>query len=473
MTAVQARDNRSDTPRRHRLQQFAYWVVLILWIAPIPPAALATTTVVVTAVSVVNRVVDLATGRRLYPLIAWEVGFLTIIAPEMFDVLRAPMEVPTTVRGATLAAQLLCSCHALVVLVAEAVARSAPRRARIRTRPSPPFWHGRNVLVVLTAVASAGVFWVPLAVSRGLNGRVGTEGVDEGPVQALGLAAALLLPGVATVRLISSGISPLLRAYLWALPVLAIAFLSGSRNVLLFAGTVPAAIVLILRGSHKVHVARLVVLVGLLIPATAVMSAVRTTGLNNAQLSDVLHAGENVSLDQNEGVTHMTARMVDLFDHEQFREGASAFAVTFFWIPRSVWPGKPPLLGWWLPREMGDGGFSAGHSASVGYPGEGYADFGVIGAFAWSALVGSGAGALCRLVARAQVTPDKWVLVAGMAYPAMYFAVRSPVTTSITVAGVAAWVALLRSGTISPPDATADTVGTDERSLTDGNERSP
>jgi hypothetical protein len=169
----------------------------------------------------------------------------------------------------------------------------------------------------------------------------------------------------------------------------------------------------------------------------------RAAGLRGQTEDRLLLSFLAIDTDRNEGVVRTVAQMISLFNVEQFRNGRTMVESALFWVPRALWPDKPPLMGWWLPRElMGSSGFGAGHSVSTGYVGEGYADFGLAGAYLWAMLIGVVVGFLARFTVAAASRSAGWSVLGALAYPAIFFAVRSPVTTAIVMSGTVLWTVL-------------------------------
>jgi oligosaccharide repeat unit polymerase len=234
----------------------------------------------------------------------------------------------------------------------------------------------------------------------------------------------------------------LLRAYLWASPFISLAFLSGTRFYFMFAATGPVALALIHRPGGRRHLLRHAGVAGFIYFASSVILEFRGTGLLKQDGRTLLSSAVSVDSNHNEGVVRMTAAMIDFFHSTDYRGGQSFLAITTFWVPSDFWADKPPLLGWWLPRAiMGTSKFSPGHSISTGFVGEGYTDFGLIGAYLSAALIGVAIGCLARFTLRNAFRPSCWSVLGALSYPATFFAVRSPDTTAIVMTGAIVWIA--------------------------------
>jgi hypothetical protein len=132
-----------------------------------------------------------------------------------------------------------------------------------------------------------------------------------------------------------------------------------------------------------------------------------------------------------EGVVDMTALSMTYFESNPHTYGKSIAFLTYFWVPRTIWPDKPTMIGHWLIRKYRSG-FSEGHSASFGFTGELYADFGyfslifvlVIGlALKW-------ADYFRAYHLSKQQSYDK--ILVGMLFSYVFFFIRSPITSTMT-----------------------------------------
>ena len=139
-----------------------------------------------------------------------------------------------------------------------------------------------------------------------------------------------------------------------------------------------------------------------------------------------------------EAVVLSTAKMIEMFEYKEYMLGKSSSFLLYAWIPRSIWPEKPTMLGHWLIRERGETGFASNHSASFGYAGDAYADFGFLGGLLFSAIIG--------LVLRHFNEKVKYIfyyqrensiiVLASISYSYVFFFVRSPLTATISFAGI-------------------------------------
>lgn len=414
---------------------FAYLVVAILsfWRQSYAPAFMLVMSLV-TAFSLASR---LLIGRRLTLPLIWEAGFLTIIALE-FSGTSLGVSLDFSVSAYQRALQMLVLGHALVVVTADLA--STLREPELGPRPGITTDRA-SVPVVFFVTALALVDLVPTAIRSSQGGRAATFS-DSGPLGALAGSAGMLAPTLIAVAVQRRGFShPILTTYLLSSPIIVSQLIIGTRYVLLFSVLAPLILLLGPRLSSSKVVFGYALSAAVLVLSSAFMLILRGGGAGWQQL---MESGERPSLSI-EGVTTSAARLVDYFDSHGHLLGASAGSVMVFAVPRAIWPDKPTLLGYWFPREYGLTGFSQYHSVSFGYVGDGYADLGVFGVIVYCTLIGI-------LIGRGQQFSDRAFSHGGDAakafaailFPAVYFAVRSPVTTMIGLVGVAVLLGVLR-----------------------------
>ncbi|MFA7059997.1 MAG: hypothetical protein WC156_04180 [Pedobacter sp.] len=230
------------------------------------------------------------------------------------------------------------------------------------------------------------------------------------------------------------------------LPVFIILFLSGTRYPLLFS------LLGYLLVSVNVEALQFKTLFKRIVPAffaligfTQFMVSVRTFGSDS-----LINAGhkqsENIpnidpvtsfiaSKMSPEGIIQAFSKMVDYMDFHPFLLGKSTGFVLYFWVPRVVWTEKPTMLGSWMIRATSDG-FGRFHSASYGFCGDFYADFGVPGALLLSFLLGFGLKKLEAVKAVLYSSEGVGMIIAAMMYPYVFFSVRSPITSTIAFLGI-------------------------------------
>jgi oligosaccharide repeat unit polymerase len=171
-----------------------------------------------------------------------------------------------------------------------------------------------------------------------------------------------------------------------SLPIFIILFMGGSRFPLLFS-LLGFAIVAQEKYSTRLTIKNYIIIsvigIGLLY-SSKLMKTFRSTGAaesgftiqSNKNKNDNLAVYISREFMSPEGVVDMTALMFKHFEKNEHLYGASSSFILYFWIPRSFWPEKPTMLGYWFIRQYRDG-FGDGHSASFGFTGDLYADFGL------------------------------------------------------------------------------------------------
>ena len=214
-------------------------------------------------------------------------------------------------------------------------------------------------------------------------------------------------------------------------------FTLGSRFPLLFV-MVGAGVAWLAprppRGAIMLVLAALVVLLAFV---GSVMSGSRTYGMRNADLG---RSASEFSVDDffmsEDSVRSMTQAVV-FAERHGFTNGRTSAALLVFWVPRALWPDKPTMIGYWLPREFERQGFGAGFSSAPSFAGSTYVDFGLWGSVVLWFLFGLTFGGLEIWCARicASVQDARMIVVAPL-YGGSFFAVRSIETSALVLAGV-------------------------------------
>jgi oligosaccharide repeat unit polymerase len=222
-------------------------------------------------------------------------------------------------------------------------------------------------------------------------------------------------------------------------PIFLILFLSGTRFPLLFSFL---GFLIVIQSKYFIrikikHFILISFLLFTLVYGAKLMAHFRSTDTKNEQFILVDRTNENdlptllaTSIMSNEGVVDMTSIMFDYFKNNKHLYGASTGFILYFWVPRELWPGKPTMLGNWLVREYRSG-FSDAHSASFGFTGDLYADFGLF-SLIFIFFIG-------RFLKLAETFKDRNfklggynTILAAMLFPYTFFFVRSPITASMT-----------------------------------------
>jgi hypothetical protein len=233
--------------------------------------------------------------------------------------------------------------------------------------------------------------------------------------------------------------------FLFSLPIFVILFMGGTRFPLLFSFM---GFLLVVnfgkRGNTFSFKYQMLILIFLLVIASTIMKSFRSTGFENypdtpkgrialEKPNKIKWLAMKMSP---EGVVDMTALMMDHFDDHPHLYGKSSSFLFYFWIPRDIWPNKPTMLGYWLIRSYRSG-FSEGHSASFGFAGDLYADFGyfsLVLIFVLGILLNR-LDQFCLFHFNLE-SKSLQKIIAAMLYPYVFFFVRSPITSTMTFLGV-------------------------------------
>jgi len=289
-------------------------------------------------------------------------------------------------------------------------------------------------------------FSLPSALDLFLLGRIGAADLDLSKgnvlVSSLIRSIGLILPSI--IAFYYREIKPtktILLPFLFSLPIFTLLLISGTRFPLLFSfgGFLIISFADRLKGRIRLNL-RYVLFVSVLFVSAKLMASFRSYGFSDKTKYDIIQFSEErftsklAAQMSPEGVIDMTSLMMNHFDNHSHTLGASISFLTYFWIPRSVWPEKPTMLGNWLIREYRSG-FSEGHSSSFGFTGELYADFGYFSMFFIFFL-----GVLLKrgdeyLTVHLSQSDGIQQVMAAMLFPYVFFFVRSPITSTITFLG--------------------------------------
>lgn len=226
-----------------------------------------------------------------------------------------------------------------------------------------------------------------------------------------------------------------------SMPIFAVLFVAGTRFPLLFSFG-GFLIVAFAKSTGRIALnPKLIGLLFLLVTSSFLMGQFRTGGLAGfesfaPETVKEPRLSKRIALEMSpEGVVDMTALSMTYFENNPHTYGKSISFLTYFWVPRAIWPDKPTMIGHWLIRKFRSG-FASGHSASFGFTGELYADFGYFSLF-FVFLLGMLLKWADLFRAYQLATPISYskVLV-GMMFSYVFFFVRSPITASTTFIGI-------------------------------------
>lgn len=374
-------------------------------------------------------------GRTVSLQLFWEAGFLLLVVGEILvfsDLLIREFSAEVLGRSS----MLFMIGHSCVIATADSLARRQHERiTRGRLNLRLPV-----VLLISIIAYSYSLPAAFLSLSSG-RGAALDYAADSGALGGILQGAALATPGLTAMYLKHVRGSSLWVSYAVLSPLFAAQFVTGTRYALLISVASPLFVYLGTRLYNFRQVALLPVTGSLLVAASNAMLALRRGDERSGglfSLTDFLGR---------EGVVRTTCQLILHFDEVQHLQGRSLGSIIVSPVPRSLWSEKPTLIGHWFPREFGLSGFSDIHSVSLGYIGDGYADFGLIGVTLYAVGLGVLLGMTNRAAQQTLNRQDGSFLgiFLSASLPAAFFAVRSPVTTLVVLFGVGLWVSLAKA----------------------------
>ncbi len=288
---------------------------------------------------------------------------------------------------------------------------------------------------------------LPGALNSFLLGRTGVSIIDDGQssviISSLLSSISLVLPSIIVfyykeIKLKKSLILP----WLLSSPIFLLLFITGTRFPLLFSFGGFLIVAYTKTGEEKIKLnLKLLILIVLLFGSSVFMNSFRTYGYSGKSDFFIKNTTETRISKQiafhmsPEGVIDMTSLMMRHFENNSHTYGKSLAFLTVFWIPRSLWPEKPTMLGYWLVRKYRSG-FSEGHSSSFGFTGELYADFGYFSLF-FVYILGLLLKHADQFLAFQFTQQGAYKKIcAVMLFPYIFFFVRSPITSTINFLGI-------------------------------------
>ena len=375
----------------------------------------------------------------------WILSFIYIIISEM--VLYAGDS-----RLDILAARLLISANNIVLLGYVSNIRLMQEKSRGITsyifRSNKKIRAFKSGLISLSLLLLFYVYhYLPSALHAANYGRSVSTGVSDTsiPFGSIISPIGLVLPAIIAYYFIFVVRKYKFVAFLFSLPIFIILFINGTRFPLLFSfiGFLSISGYLKFYNVNFRQVIQSVILIALFLISVNFMQSFRTHGISSMNYQDLVVSDvkqnsffkKMVYAMSPQGVFDMTRLNIDYFHSHSHTLGVSTGFILYFWIPRAVWPDKPTMLGHWLIRKY-RGGFAAGHSSSFGFTGALYADFGVASLF-FVFIMGIILKRLENFRTKIfQGPPSYKRVIASMLVPYIFFFVRSPLTSSMTLIGI-------------------------------------
>lgn len=380
---------------------------------------------------------DVAFYRRITLLTVWNLAYLFIINSEIFSEYF-------TVNNYTLSAvKYLVIANNLINLGYLSINYLSERRNLFSKNENPK--SSKFLIPLLIGLVSLYFFSTfPDALLAFTIGRSSASDQGDGNFVVSSIVSALgfILPAVLAYYYIHIKNSKIWKPLLFSAPIFTILFLGGSRFPLLFS-FLGFAIVIQFKNKKKFkfknYIQIMFILLSLLYASDA-MKALRGAGFSAT--NETLQKTEKYTnftryvngYFSQEGVIDMTSLMFRHFSSHPHLNGSSTSFILYFWIPREFWHDKPTMLGYWFIREY-RGGFGEGHSASFGFTGDLFADFGLfslIPVFFLGRLLKIGD----RFKDEALKSGNFKMILGAMIFPYVFFFVRSPITSTMSFLGI-------------------------------------
>jgi hypothetical protein len=394
---------------------------------------------------VVYSTIGLLGDRRIRMIYIWQAAFCYIIIAEL---LAYPEVISSHSYGLTSTRYLLVA-NALVIIgyVIKARPLATPQLETGICHYPTKFPSRYAYKILVTFFLMFFLYALPIAlktIGAGRSGELFNRTITEVVVTGIMLGLGMVLPATSVHLLTWMQLSKSKKTTLHLLSALSFLtfFAVGTRFYVLFC--VGGYLVMAFKSAifSKLRARTVSWALALLVAIGSIVGQVtnyRVSGYENAELSALSSTESGLTLIGKflspEGVVKINADLIDFFNRNDHLYGASTSFILYFWIPRELWPTKPNMIGYWLVREY-ESGFADGHSVSVGFFGDLYADF-RLGVFPVMILTGYLLAKLEKRVLRVLGGPMHGPMVlAAMTYPAVFFFVRSPLTTVMNFIGI-------------------------------------
>ena len=304
----------------------------------------------------------------------------------------------------------------------------------------------RNSKIIIPVLLLISLFYVLLKFQDALiSFTLGRNAVQNEStlINALLNSLGLVTPAIVAYYFTYIRKKKLLVPVMFSMPIFIILFMGGTRFPLLFS-LLGFFIVVQSRQIKKTTIKQYILGTAVLFSLffmSSLMKSFRSSNARETRFELIKNTSRNdvpgflaYNFMSAEGVVDMTSLMFDYYQKNPHNYGSSSGFVFYFWIPRTIWPDKPEMLGYWLIRKYRSG-FADTHSASFGFTGELFSDFGL-----FSLIIVFFIGRLLKIAENFKDTVFKLgkfnVIIGAMLFPYTFFFVRSPITATMTFLGI-------------------------------------
>lgn len=379
-------------------------------------------------------VLEIIKKRKINLLHVWCIGFIYIILSEVFIILGLQNN-----QYSLSALQYLILANN-IVLIGYFSTKDKNIEKLTTTISNYKTKRGGGIILISLTIFYVLMTWQAAVISFVLGRSTGAEGEDF-ILSSILNAMGFILPSVILFYFYFIKRKSLLLSFLISTPIFIILFMGGSRFPLLFS-FVSFFITYKSLNPNKISVKQIALLISaslILLSASLAMKEFRSGDKleNNYEGYETQYKDFPTFVSQylsNEGVIDMTSLMIKHFNTNEHLYGSSSSFIFYFWVPRSIWEEKPTMLGYWFIRKYRSG-FGDGHSASFGFTGDLFADFGYF-SLVFMFFIGRFIKAAENFNENALQSKSYKVVIGAMLFPYIFFFIRSPITASMTFLGV-------------------------------------
>ncbi len=379
-------------------------------------------------------VFDIIKKREINLIHVWCIGFIYIILSEVFIIFELQKN-PYSL----LALKYLIIANNIILIGYSSKKGIKMENVRIKLS-NYKAKRGGGIILIMLVLFYVSMSWQAAILSFTLGRDSGSEG-ENFILSSILNAMGFILPSVILFYFYYIKKKSLLYSFIISIPIFIILFMGGSRFPLLFS-FVSFFITYKSLNPNRISVKQIALLFSasiILLSSSLAMKEFRTGNQfdDNYKESKVESKDFPTYISQylsNEGVIDMTSLMIKHFDSNEHLYGASSSFILYFWVPRSIWKEKPTMLGYWFIRKYRSG-FGDGHSASFGFTGDLFADFGYFSLF-FIFFIGRFIKIAENFNENALKSKNYKVIIGAMLFPYIFFFVRSPITASMTFLGI-------------------------------------